>query len=73
MADSKIFKLVDGVTIDMVGRAVECFLRDKKALTYRRYKFTRRIFCASKRTRKQILEETCWYEYGNTSSNHSCW
>ena len=33
MADSKIFKLVDGVTIDMVGRAVECFLRDKKALT----------------------------------------
>lgn len=33
MADSKIFKLIDGVTIDMVGRAVECFLRDKKGLT----------------------------------------
>lgn len=33
MADSKLFKLIDGVTTDMVGRAVEAFLRDKKNMT----------------------------------------
>lgn len=33
MAESKVFSLVDGVDCDMVGRAVEVFLRDKKKLT----------------------------------------
>ena len=32
MADSKVFKLVDGVDVEKVGRAVESFLRDKKNL-----------------------------------------
>jgi hypothetical protein len=32
MADSKVFKLVDGVDVEKIGRAVESFLRDKKNL-----------------------------------------
>lgn len=33
MADSKVFALVDGIDCEMVGRAVESFLRDTKNLT----------------------------------------
>lgn len=33
MADSKIFRLRDGVTIEGIGREVENFLRNEKELT----------------------------------------
>lgn len=33
MADSKIFKLIDGIEVDMIARGIEGFLRDKKNLT----------------------------------------
>ena len=33
MAESKIFKLLDGITPEMIGREVEGYLRDKKNLT----------------------------------------
>ena len=32
MAESKIFRLIDGIDCDNVGRAVEAFLRDRKNL-----------------------------------------
>lgn len=32
MSDSKVFKLIDDVTIEMVANGVECFLHDKKNL-----------------------------------------
>ncbi|MDD3224809.1 MAG: zinc ribbon domain-containing protein [Clostridium sp.] len=32
MADSKLFKLIDDVTIDMIANGIETFLRDKKNL-----------------------------------------
>ena len=32
MADSRVFKLMNGVTVEMVGQAVEGFLRDKKGM-----------------------------------------
>lgn len=33
MADSKIFKLIDGIEVDTIARGIEGFLRDKKNLT----------------------------------------
>lgn len=54
MADSKIFKLVDGVTIDMVGRAVECFLRDKKALTQKVQVHQKDILCKQKNQKANL-------------------
>ena len=54
MADSKIFKLVDGVTIDMVGRAVECFLRDKKALTTEGTSSQKDILCKQKNQKANL-------------------
>ena len=30
MAESKVFKLLNNVTVEMIGEAVESFLRDKK-------------------------------------------
>lgn len=33
MADSKIFKLIDGIDTDLIAHGIEGFLRDKKNLT----------------------------------------
>lgn len=33
MAESKVFKLLNNVTVDMLGEAVESFLRDQKGMT----------------------------------------
>lgn len=33
MANSKIFKLMDGIDVDLIARGIESFLRDKKNLT----------------------------------------
>lgn len=32
MAETKVFKLLNGVTVEMIGEAVECFLRDQKGM-----------------------------------------
>lgn len=32
MAETKVFKLLNGVTVEMLGEAVECFLRDQKGM-----------------------------------------
>ncbi|MBQ2663373.1 MAG: zinc ribbon domain-containing protein [Clostridia bacterium] len=32
MAETRVFKLLNGVTVEMLGEAVECFLRDQKGM-----------------------------------------
>ena len=32
MAESRVFKLMNGVTLEMLGEAVESFLRDSKGM-----------------------------------------
>ena len=32
MAETKVFKLLNGVTVEMLGESVECFLRDQKGM-----------------------------------------
>lgn len=32
MAESRVFKLMNGVTLEMLGEAVESFLRDSKCM-----------------------------------------
>ena len=58
MADSKIFKLIDGVTVDMVGRAVEAFLRDKKGLTVEGTSSPEGYFVQAKETEKKWKKYT---------------
>ena len=52
MADSRTFKLIDGVTVEMVGREVECFLRDKKGLTTEGVSSPEGYFVQAKETEK---------------------
>ncbi len=56
MAESKIFKLIDGIDCDDVGRAVEGFLRDRKNLYTEGTKVPEGYFV-------QAREETQWKKW----------
>lgn len=56
MAESKIFKLIDGIECEDVGRAVEAFLRDRKHLYTEGVKVPEGYFVQAK-------EETKWKKF----------
>lgn len=48
MAETKVFKLLNDVTMEMIGEAVEGYLRDSKGMITQAGKTTEGVHCSRK-------------------------